>query len=60
MIVCHCEAVNDRTIRRALKKGSVSVEDVMHACGAGTQCGGCLDTLRALIPQDAGTPVAVG
>ena len=59
MVVCHCEAVNDRVIRATLDAGSMSLPDIAAACGAGSQCGGCVDTIRSLLHERDETAVAV-
>jgi len=52
MVVCHCLAVNDSTIRDLLDRGAVSVEEIASRCGAGTECGACLEQVRRLaLPQ---------
>ena len=48
MLVCHCKAVNDRTIRQIVAEGAVDEVDVALECGADTGCGGCLDEVRRL------------
>ena len=53
MIVCHCEAVTDREIRRSVAGGACSLRQVARACGAGRQCGGCLPVGEALLGQPA-------
>jgi bacterioferritin-associated ferredoxin len=56
MIVCHCHALNDRTIRAAIQDGA-DEEELAQRCGAGGKCGGCLPGLRRLLaehrPDDA-------
>ena len=57
MLVCHCKRVCDRTIRECVERGARSVEEVGRACEAGTGCGGCHPTIRALVagePADSG------
>ena len=57
LLVCHCMKVCDRTIRECVERGARSVEEVGRACQAGTGCGGCHPTIRALVagePADAG------
>jgi bacterioferritin-associated ferredoxin len=49
MLVCHCHAVNDHTIRRCVNDGARSGTDVREACGAGGTCGGCRPTIDRLI-----------
>lgn len=59
MVVCHCTAVNDRTIRTLLQGGAGSVEHIAAHCGAGSRCGGCLDTIHALLAQHETSEQAV-
>ncbi len=49
MVICHCEAVNDRRIVAEIVDGALDVEDVAARCGAGAQCGGCRPTIEALL-----------
>lgn len=49
MVVCHCLAVNDHLIAEIIQTYSPSVEDVMNICGAGTCCGGCVDSIEGVI-----------
>jgi len=53
LLVCHCNGVCDRAIRECVGRGARSVEDVGRACGAGTECGGCRPTIRALSAGEA-------
>lgn len=53
MIICHCKAVSDRSIRKAVRDGAMSLEDVGRACGAGSSCGACQDAVTALIHREA-------
>jgi bacterioferritin-associated ferredoxin len=49
MLVCHCHAVNDHTIRRCVNDGARSRSDVREACGAGSSCGACRPAIDRLI-----------
>ncbi|QIM22337.1 (2Fe-2S)-binding protein [Phycicoccus sp. HDW14] len=49
MIVCHCKVVNDATITRAVEEGAVTLAEVCRTTGAGTDCGGCVFTVKALV-----------
>ncbi len=49
MLVCHCHAVNDATIRRCVADGARSGSEVREACGAGGSCGGCRPVIDRLI-----------
>ncbi len=51
MIVCHCTATNDTTVRDAIASGAGQVDDVVDACGAGSDCGGCHRTIERLLAQ---------
>ncbi len=53
MVVCHCLAINDSTIRELLDSGALSVEEIGTRCGAGTECGACVENVRRLaVPQN--------
>lgn len=54
MLVCHCHAVNDRTIRDAIRRGACSVQEVGEACGAATGCGGCHAEVEGIVESEAG------
>lgn len=49
MLVCHCAAVNDATVRAAISDGARTIEDVTRASGAGGGCGGCRPTICRLL-----------
>jgi bacterioferritin-associated ferredoxin len=49
MIVCQCEDVHEKTIRRVISAGARSIDDVTAACGAGGNCGGCWEELQELL-----------
>ncbi len=49
MFVCQCHAVTDRQVHAAIEGGCASVSSVARAPGAGTGCGGCVDTLRRMV-----------
>jgi bacterioferritin-associated ferredoxin len=41
VIVCHCQAVNDRAVRCAVRDGARTRRAVAETCRAGKGCGGC-------------------
>ena len=49
MILCHCRAVSDRSVRKAIDTGACDLEAVAARCGAGTSCGGCHPALMSLL-----------
>jgi bacterioferritin-associated ferredoxin len=51
LIVCHCEAVNDTTVRAAVLSGADDVGTVGARCGAGVNCGGCHRALERLLRE---------
>jgi bacterioferritin-associated ferredoxin len=52
VIVCHCHAVSDRVVREAVQAGAADVDDVGDVCGAGTDCGGCLNRLAMVVASE--------
>ncbi|HHV22543.1 MAG TPA: (2Fe-2S)-binding protein [Propionibacterium sp.] len=54
MIVCHCEVVSDRQIRKAIGNGAKCPREIGIATGAGTECGNCLPSIAGLLTQYAG------
>jgi bacterioferritin-associated ferredoxin len=53
MLVCQCNGVSDRTIRRVIRAGASSVRQVARGCGAGASCGDCALAIRRLIRAEA-------
>jgi len=50
MLVCHCHALTDRDIRRAVRSsGACSVAEVGDHCGAATGCGGCYEVVDEIV-----------
>lgn len=49
MYVCSCRAVTDDQIARVLDRGVRSAEGVTRACGAGGDCGNCLDEIEEMV-----------
>ncbi|HYP76482.1 MAG TPA: (2Fe-2S)-binding protein [Polyangiaceae bacterium] len=50
MLVCHCHALTDRDIRRAIRTtGACSVAEVGDHCGATTGCGGCYEVVDEIV-----------
>ena len=53
MLVCHCKAVCDRTIRQCVRAGDASsVEEVGACTGAGTRCGGCHESIEDILEEE--------
>ena len=50
MLVCHCNGVSDRKIRRAIRDGATTPGEIARSCGAGSTCGGCHEGVRKIGP----------
>lgn len=52
--VCLCKAISRASVKKAIKNGATSIEEVKRATGAGTgSCNGkrCNDKIQALIDE---------
>lgn len=49
MIICHCRVVNDTAITAAVDAGAATLAEVCRATGAGTDCGGCVFAVKAIV-----------
>jgi bacterioferritin-associated ferredoxin len=56
LIICHCQGVSDRTIRKAVREGARSVGQVGRLCRAGRICGGCRPAICEIIAAEATDP----
>jgi bacterioferritin-associated ferredoxin len=52
MIVCQCKGVTDRQIRKAVRDGANSRNEVILACTAGADCGGCAPAIKLIIEAE--------
>jgi bacterioferritin-associated ferredoxin len=52
VIVCHCKAISDRTIRSVIRHGAESTREIARACGAGRVCGGCRPAVRDVLRSE--------
>lgn len=50
-LVCLCNGVSERKVRRAIAHGASSIEEIGRHCRAGTTCHGCHDTLQDLLEE---------
>lgn len=49
MYVCICRRVSDREVRQVIESGAQTVDAVGERCGAGTDCGSCVDEIADMI-----------
>ena len=52
MVVCHCNAVTDRTIRKAVREGACTRNAVARDCRAGRGCGGCTPVIDEILESE--------
>jgi len=53
MYVCLCLGITTEAVRDAIDGGASTSRQVAAACGAGSQCGRCRRTVRAIIDTRA-------
>jgi bacterioferritin-associated ferredoxin len=52
MVRCECTGVGERRLRRIVRRGATTPAALGEACGAGTECGACLQDLAELIADE--------
>jgi bacterioferritin-associated ferredoxin len=60
MYVCLCLGITTETVRDTVDNGACSTRQVAAACGAGSQCGRCRRTVRAIIESQTDTDATPG
>jgi bacterioferritin-associated ferredoxin len=50
-LVCHCRCVNEKLLHTAALAAGGDLDAVQAICGAGADCGGCLDAVEALVAR---------
>jgi bacterioferritin-associated ferredoxin len=53
MYVCLCVGATSQTVSDVVARGASTSKEIAAACGAGTDCGRCRHTLRAIIAAAA-------
>ncbi len=51
MFVCICERVRECEVRAVILRGARTEDEVGDACGAGTNCGSCLDRICDMLDE---------
>jgi bacterioferritin-associated ferredoxin len=49
MFVCLCHGVTSQEVTNAVASGACTSKEVAKICGAGSECGRCRRTVRAII-----------
>jgi bacterioferritin-associated ferredoxin len=57
VIVCHCNQVSDREIRRVIREGACTTREIAQACEASLGCGGCRPAVLEILASET-EPVA--
>jgi bacterioferritin-associated ferredoxin len=53
MYVCLCTGATSHEVAEAVHNGACTSRQVAQACGAGTDCGRCRRTVRAIIEAES-------
>jgi bacterioferritin-associated ferredoxin len=53
VIVCHCKAVTDRVIRKAVRNGARTRNEVVSICAVNMDCGGCTPAIDEIIETES-------
>jgi bacterioferritin-associated ferredoxin len=56
MYVCLCTGTATQAVKDAILSGARTCNEVAAACGAGSDCGRCRRTVRALIAAHTADP----
>jgi bacterioferritin-associated ferredoxin len=59
MVICHCNAVNDKAIRAEIEAGALDADALAERCGAGSRCGSCRPVLEAILATVPGAAVLI-
>lgn len=52
MIVCICHAVNDKTIRKAVRHGACSMRALRQELNVASQCGKCACMAHSILREE--------
>ena len=58
MLVCHCQAVSDRAIRKAIRNGACTQNAIKRECLAGAGCGGCAPLIDEILTHERSNETA--
>ncbi|MGW2208965.1 (2Fe-2S)-binding protein [Streptomyces sp. NPDC001781] len=53
MFVCSCFGVTEQQVKRHAENGACTPRQIASACKAGTDCGGCVRRIQALLGRGA-------
>jgi bacterioferritin-associated ferredoxin len=55
MYVCLCNGITSQVVAEAVAQGASTTNEIAKSCGAGTECGRCRRTLRAMLTAATGS-----
>ncbi|MCX5139723.1 MULTISPECIES: bacterioferritin-associated ferredoxin [unclassified Streptomyces] len=53
MYVCSCFGVTEQQVKKHAEAGACTPRQIASACKAGTDCGGCVRTIQAMLGRGA-------
>jgi bacterioferritin-associated ferredoxin len=56
MYVCLCTGATVQRVRDVIAAGATTSRQVAEECGAGSECGRCRRTVRAILADEVPTP----
>lgn len=56
MFVCLCVGVTSNVVNDVVANGASSSKEIAEACGAGSDCGRCRRTIRAILEAHSKVP----
>ena len=51
MFVCVCKAIRNTELKELIDSGANSLEAIGASCGAGTDCGSCVNRLKQALDE---------
>ena len=54
MYVCLCNGITSYVVAEVVAQGASTTKEIAKACGAGSECGRCRRTLRAMLTASTG------
>jgi bacterioferritin-associated ferredoxin len=57
VFVCLCTGVTSHVVNEVVAAGASTSKEIAEACGAGSDCGRCRRTLRAILDAHSAHPV---
>ena len=57
VIICLCRGVQDRAVGAVIADGASTLDEIVDACGAGSDCGACHASLLELLAEARLSPV---